>query len=326
MPDFSSIIPDTHLRASRGFVDALIQTQREELLTGLMRLHYPSGEHLVFTFLEGVQQKLYRSLEQNMEAIPRQSWSYLLDYPDASVSLVGLPMEGMRLMRVAYEAPILDVEQLNCSRDELLEYTRLWAAGRSPAIVHVQAGTINTIYLIAGNSAPIIEELSLAASQARFSLSDASFPKLLPQTDYAVTRYVSDRTHDVWQEYELRFAAHVLLRTLLNRFSELAGRVLTERLCEQLSLWMRDGGWNINVTLNGLTNRHYFESVEEAGSAYLEIMRRFNYEASPAIGARMADGISREVLLKLDANHQELLKRHIFDLYALDAAVARIGR
>jgi hypothetical protein len=326
MPDFSSIIPHAHVRASRGFVYALIQTQREELLTGLMRLQYPSGENLVFTFLEGVQQKLYRCHEQNMEVIPRQSWSDSLDCPDASISILGLSVEGMRLLRVAYEAPILAVQQLNGNGDELLEYARLWASDRTPAIVHVQAEEISRIYLMGGGSPPVVEELVVTGSEAHFSLNDATFPKSLPPAEYAVRRYVSDSSHMAWQEYELRFAFHALLRALTHRFSELAGRMLTERLCEQLCFWIRDGGWNIHVTLGGLTDRHYFGSIEEARSANREIMQRFVFEASPAIGSRMADGISREALLQLDEQHQELLKRHVYDPHALDGTVPGIRR
>lgn len=326
MPDFSLLIPDTHVKVSSGFTDALIQSQREELLTGLMRLQYPSGENLVFTFLEGVQQKLYRCIEKNMEVIPRQSWSHVLDRPDASIAFLTLTVEGMRLMRVAYEAPIIEMERLNCRGDQLVEQTRLWASDSSAAILHVQAEMFNKIYLLAGNPFHFIAELSLNGNEARFSLSDASLPKLFSQANYVVTRYCSESKHDVWQEYTLRFAFDDLISALLNRFGELAGRVLTERLCEQLTLWLRDGGWNINMTLRGVANQHYFESLEEAKRAYLEIIRRFNYEVSPAIGSHMAEGMVRDSLSKMDAHYQELLQRHIFDAGGVGNSAAGPGR
>jgi len=103
-----------------------------------------------------------------------------------------------------------------------------------------------------------------------------------------------------------------LARMLLNRFSELAGRVLTERLCEQLSLWARDGGWNITVTTNGAVNRQYFDSLESARGAYADLLRRFRQEASLAIGSRMVDDLSRDILIKLDPDRRELLAQHIY--------------
>lgn len=56
MQDLFRSLPDMYVKVSHGFVETLIQTQREELFSGVMRLHYPSGELLLLTFLEGNQQ------------------------------------------------------------------------------------------------------------------------------------------------------------------------------------------------------------------------------------------------------------------------------
>lgn len=135
---------------------------------------------------------------------------------------------------------------------------------------------------------------------------------MLPKLDYQVLRYVSFGDHDLWREHELRLAFHPFMRILLNRFSELAGRVLAERVCEQLTLWARDGGWNIAFSSNGLVNRHYFGTLESAMGLYVDLLRRFQDEASPAIGSQMARDISYEVLSKLDSVRSELLTQMIF--------------
>jgi hypothetical protein len=101
------------------------------------------------------------------------------------------------------------------------------------------------------------------------------------------------------------------MRMLLNRFSELAGRALTERLCERLSFWIRDGGWNATITGNGLVNHQYFETFESAAVFYNDLIHRFQFEASPALGPRMIDGISRDVLIKMDPYRRELITRYI---------------
>ena len=74
MPDFSAFISETHQNISPGYVETLIQTRREELFTGLMRLRSPSDENLVLTFLGGVQQKLYRCVDHAINLVPRQTW------------------------------------------------------------------------------------------------------------------------------------------------------------------------------------------------------------------------------------------------------------
>ena len=326
MPDFSALIPETHQNISSGYVETLIQTQREELFTGLMRLSYSSNENLVLTFLEGVQQKLYHCLENSVNVIPRQAWFDSLNHTSATAGFLCLPVEAMRFTRVAYEAPILRVEKSTFTADELTDSAGKWAVEQDPSIVHVQSEEGNRYYLIAGHSSPIIEELSFVDGDARFSIGDASFPQNLPKSDYHIVRYVSNREHEVWREYELRLAFNPLMRMLLNRFSELAGRVLTERLCEQLSLWTREEGWNISVTTNGAVNRHYFDSLESATGVYGDVLRHFRQEAIRAIGSRMVDDISRESLIKLDPYRRELLTQHIYTQSGVGSVAGAVWR
>ena len=326
MPDLLSTIAEQHINVSPGFVESLIRTQREELFTGLMHLHYPSDESLVLVFLGGNQQKLYHSLENRIDNVPRQSWPNFLSHSDASVGFMGLSVEGVRFLRVAYEAPIQDVDSANLSTNEMAGKVSHWAADPLPSLIRVRAEDINVLYLIPGNSTPVIEELTFTDGKARFALTDASFPLSLPNLNFQVTRYVSEPKHDLWQEHQLRLAFNPLMRMLFIRFSELAGRVLTERLCEQLSIWARDGGLDMTVTGNGISNQHYFDSLESASNAYLGLVRRFHYEATPAIGPRMADGISREVLLKLDHHRRSILNQHIYDKYRQQNNITMVWR
>lgn len=312
MPDFSALIPETYHNISPGYVETLLRARREELFTGLMRLQSSPGENLVFTFLQGMQQKLYRCLKNTVEVIPRQSWFDTLDHSSTSVGFLPLPVEGMRFARVVYEAPVLRVEPSVLTNAGAGEAAGAWTAADDPSIVHVQGEAVNRFYLISGHSSPIVEELSFVKGEARFSIADASFLQTLSKGDHQVVRYISSREHEVWREYELRLIFNPLMYMLLNRFGELAGRMLTERLCEQLSLWAREGGWNIIITSNGAVNRHYFDSLESAIGAYTDLLRRFRQEASPAIGTRMMDGISHEILMKFDLYRREFLAQYIY--------------
>lgn len=326
MPDFLSTIVENHLQVSPGFVETLVRNQREELFTGLMRLRYPSDEHLVLVFLNGSLQKLYRPLDNSTDNIPRQSWPSYMNRANVSVGLLSLTVEALRLLRVAYEMPIRQRIQSTLSLNDLAGQVNEWMVDSNPSLIHVQGPDISKLYLIAGHLTPFIEELTFMGDRARFGMSDAAFAALLPDSTFQVTRYISDPNHEWWQEYRLRHAFSPLMRMLFTRFSELAGRVLTERLCEQLSIWTRDGGLDMTVTANGISNQHYFEILASASDAYMGLVRRFHYEASPAIGSRMADGLSREILLKLDPYSREILNRYIYDKYGRENTTVRVWR
>lgn len=326
MPNFSAFIPETHQDISPGYAEMLIQARREELFTGLMRLSYPSGANLMFTFLDGVQQKLYRCIEQTVDVVPRQMWFGELDHLSISAGFLRLPVDGMRLARVVCEAPVVRVEELTLPPEGLIDAARKWSVEQDPSIVHVQSDVVNKYYLIAGHSTPVVEELAFVTDGARFSIADSTFSQTLPMANYLVTRYISDSEHEVWREYELRLAFGPLIRMLLNRFGELAGHALTERLCERLSIWVRESGWNIIVTGNGIVNRQYFDTLESALGFYVDFIRHFQSEASPALGPRMMDGIVRDVLIKLDPYRRELLTRHIYSLTGVSGIPNMVSR
>jgi hypothetical protein len=318
MQDFLHHVPDTHTKVSTEVVETLIQSQQGRLFTGAMRLSFPVGETFLLTFLDGTKQNVYRYKDDQTEVVPQQAWSAMLDHPDASVACIKLSEDALRFVRVAHEAPVSRVERRHHSKQELTDLVPQWAADSQPSILRLQSDTADKLYLIARNSAPIIEELSWTGEDEFFSICDASFPAQLLLPEYRTTRYVSDGKHVIWQEYELRFAFSLLMRMMLNRFSELAGRILTERLAEQLSQHVTSGRIQIKITINGVANHQYFNSMADEIRVYIEILRQFRNDSATAIGVRLAENLVNEVLFKLDGPRQDLLKRHIYDPYMLD--------
>lgn len=323
MPNFSAFIPEIQQGASPGLIDMLIQTRRSELFTGLMQFCHPSNENLVLAFVDGVANKLYRYNQNTTEIIPRSDWPKTLFSSDASVGLLPLSLEAMRVVQVAHEAPVVRVEQLNLDALDLPDHAGRWALDPEPSVVHVHADRADYFYLCGDRSSRVFEEIVFMDGKAQFSMSDPSFAQKLASGTYQVTRYVSIREHDIWRGYELRIAFVSVMRMLMKRFSELAGRGLTERLGGQLSSWARGGGWDMTFSSNGVIHHHYFESLQEAVDAYTDLLHRFQIESGSAIGARMVENISREVMFKLEASSRELFMHYVFTHYGFDGVVVR---
>jgi len=323
MPVFSTFIPEIHHNVSPGFVDVLIRTQREELFTGLMQLRYPPNENLILAFVEGTEQQLYRCNENTTEIIPHSTWHQTMDHPEAVVGLLGLSLEAMRVIRVAHEAPVVRVEHLVLKPQELLEHAGKWSLDAEPSIIQIHGEQVEHVHLFANCTGATVETVSFAGGKVHYSISDSFSVPDTSKGEFQVVRYASTHDHPIWQEYELRLTFNPFVRMLMSRFNELAGRTLTERLGEQLTTWARGGGWNITLNSNGVIDHHYFDVLSETANAYMDILRRFQDEASPAIGSRLADGISREILSKLDVPRRELLLQHIFTKQGPGSATAR---
>ena len=315
MPDFSSLIPETHQNLSFGYVEVLIQEHRQELFSGLMRISYPSGENFVFIFLEGVQKNLYRCLEATTEVVNRQTWSDVLNRPEAAVGFLSLNVDGLRIIRVVLEAPVQGMEQAALTASELVDCLRHWAENPEPGFVYFRSENMEHIHILTGNPNPVIEGLSVTNGDATFSLGDASFGQTVPAADYKVTRYLSKGEYDAWREYNLRLSFHPLMRILIARFGELAGRVLAERLGAQLTDWVTSGGWNMSINGNGVVNREFFDSLNEALEVYVGILRRFRDEAGLAVGPRLVENMFSETLMKLPPLYRNILNQYMFELF-----------
>jgi len=322
MPDFSSIIPEIHHNISFGYTELLIQERRQELFSGLMRISYPSGENFVFLFLEGVQQRLYSCFERTTEVVNRQTWSQRLDHPGASVGFLPMGVDGLRLIRVVYETPVKTEEQFNLSHNEFADKVQTWTDESEPSFIYIQSENIHRIYVLVGNPNSVIEELNVTQDQARFSIGDASFSRVSQNTDYKVFRYVSNSDHDTWREYKLRLAFSPLMRMLITRFGELAGRVLAERLGVQLTNWAAGSGWNLSINSNGVFNREYFDTLEDALSVYVGILDQFRDEAGFAVGSRLVETMFHDALMKLPPVFRNILNQYLYMQFGPGGAAA----
>ena len=66
----------------------------------------------------------------------------------------------------------------------------------------------------------------------------------------------------------------------------------------------------------------FFQVGAEIGG----IVRCFHEAASPAIGLRMAEGLSFEILSKLDPHRREIITRYIFNEEHVDTVTGRVWR
>jgi hypothetical protein len=315
MSDFTAFIPVTHQNISFGLMDVLIQERRQELFSGLMRISYPSGEKFVFMFLDGVQQRLYRCSELTTEIVNRHSWSQVLNRPGASVGFLPMDVDGLRVVRVFHETPVQSEEHVSLSARELVERIEAWAKNPQPGFVLIGSAASDHIRILVGSPNPIIEELTVTAGQAKFSIADESFQQTLPDATFTTSHYLSNSEHHTWREYTLRLAFHPLMRILLTRFGELAGRVLAERLGAQLTDWVTSSGWKMSINSNGVINREFFDTLDEANEVYAGILTRFREEAGLAVGPRLVENMFRETQMKLPPVFRDPLDQYINGLF-----------
>ena len=317
MKDLFSSLPVVHQHVSAGYVNALIQMHRHELFTGVMITKYPAGEMLASVFWEGDHLGLFQCLEETNLTILRQNWSVELDRADADASLLALTVEELRVFQMFLESVTDGAEQSLLSAVELPTQLKDWSSLEKSSLVWVSSGRFASIISITGFGDSTLECVDIVDGSAHFSRHNVNNRDAFAGGEYEVVRYTCSNRQDIWRENGLRLAFNPLMQALIARFQELAGRILAERLCDQLSGWCAGGGWKISIASNGVTNRQFFVSLAQAVRAYHGIIKRFQEEASLAIGPRLAENLLLEVLAKMEAHSRELLVEYLYSWYGL---------
>ena len=312
MQDLFSSLPILHQHVSAGYVNALIQTNRQELFTGVMVAKYPAGEMFGSVFWEGDHLGLFQCLEEMNLNIPRQNWHVELERADADVSLLALTVDELRVFQMFLESVTDGAEQSVLSSVELSTQLKDWSSLKKCCLVWIRSSQFASIISIEGFGDSALECVDIVNGSAHFSRRNMNNREAFADGEYQVVHYACPSKQDVWHEHGLRLAFNLLTQALIARFQELAGRILAERLCDQLSNWCAGGRWKISIAGSGVTNRHFFVSLEQAVRAYHGIIRRFQEESSLAIGTRLAENLLREVLAKMETHPRELLVEHLF--------------
>ena len=326
MKDLFSSLPVIHQHVSAGYVNALIQMRRQELFTGVMVTKYPAGEMLASLFWEGDHLGLFQCFEETNLSIPSQNWPLELERADADASLLTLTVEGLRVLQMFLELAVGGGEQSLLSSVELPDRLKKWSLLKEGGLVRISSSQFASIISIAGFADPNLECVDIVDGSAHFSRRNVNNQDAFGSGEYQVVRYTCSNEQDVWRENGLRLAFNPLVQALIARFQELAGRILAERLCDQLSRWCAGGGWKISIGSNGVTDHQFFASLTQAVRAYHGIIRRFQEESSLAIGPRLAENLLREVLEKMETHPRELLVEHLFGRHGLSDSAVVTGK
>ena len=77
----------------------------------------------------------------------------------------------------------------------------------------------------------------------------------------------------------------------------------------------------MSVTSNGVVNRQYFDSLDDAVNAYVGILRQFRDEAGLAVGSRLVENMLRETLMKLPPNFRDVANQYLYGQFIPGSAV-----
>jgi hypothetical protein len=292
MNEFFTATPVRVKNVSAGYTRAFLQQCYQDSLSGLLSLDSPNGS-VIFLHVRGSVLSIFRRNKDAWDKVERGGWDDALTEAGGDLRTVEMPVDAVRLMRLFYLSPVDNHRSITVNASELpsiIEEVQKQNFGS----LYYMAGDDNEAFVsVAGGGVPHVEMVFVTPLESRFE-SGVSLPEdLALGKQFKLFAVRCDYSIDVWQEYFLRAAFQQLMGGVLKRYKDIAGKSLTERLCQQVSAKAQGRFSGLTLLENGMIHRQIFESLKGAAEAYSLIYDQVGWQMDAIVGPK----VMRDILL-----------------------------
>lgn len=308
---FSSF-PKNRQPVSSGTLSALIQLQRQDLLTGLVDVAYEDGSQALLFFNVGSPFVMFFQSDGNWRKVPSAQWTDIFARPGGGAAIVPLGGDALRLSILALEAGASQTEAI------LLRPTRLKAhmdevqARDAASLLWVRDETVQGLILVPGRKVPIKDALVFSPSGLQTDGDALATLGGLEVQLLHISQYEFLEFPPFMREYALRVVFLALVEPALKRFEQLAGDTLVESLGQEVNRFAFHQGWKIQFFGEHVQHRQYFQDVGEATTVYRSLFRMMKQYAHRVVGASLATSVVNEGIGQLPAAFRDVFERQNF--------------
>jgi hypothetical protein len=302
----------TRQSVSAGTLSALVQLQRQDLLTGLIDIMYPGAEQAFLFFNLGVPFSLYFFDDGEARKILPTQWSDIFARPNGAAAVLSLSGDALRICLMALEADHKETEELLLRPAGLAAHIEQVKAQETVSLLRVRDDAFNGLILVAGSKVAVQDALVFSASGV---MSGSKALAHLVSTEdrlLRVTLYEFLPAFDFIQEYALRVAFVALTQPVLVRFEQLAGDMLTDLLGREVNNYAYHQGWKIQFFGNQVLHRQFFSEAAEAAVVYRGLYRVVQHYFQRVVGRALAASMVTEGIGQLPGSYRAALAEHNF--------------
>ncbi|MBV6395723.1 MAG: hypothetical protein HFACDABA_01304 [Anaerolineales bacterium] len=297
---------------SSGALSALIQLQRQDLLTGLVDVMYGPAEQALLFFNVGAPFALFELREKRWRRVPPSQWSVSFARPDGEAAIVPLDGDALRLALLALETEPSQTETILLRPAGLKAHIGGLRPRDAASLLWVRHETLQAMIFVPGRGLSARDAVVFSPSGA--SSDEDAFSQLTGMSDQLIriSQIEYAGMPDFLNEYALRVAFLVLAESSLKRFEELAGDTLVESLGQEINRYAFHQGWKIQFFGGRVQHRQFFPSAPEAAAVYRGLFRSMREYAHRVVGGALAASMVREGLQSLPAAYREAFERQDF--------------
>jgi len=319
MTTFFPTFHSTRRPVSSGMLGAVIQLQRQDLLTGLVDVVYPGGEQALLLFNLGVPIHLFYSDATGTRKILHTQWGDIFGHPNGSAAVLPLGGDSLRLCLMALEADHTQVEELQLRPGGLAKHFELVKAEETVSLFRVRDEAFSGLVAVPGSNVPAQDALVFTAQGVLCDSKAISYLASMEDRLLRITKYEPSFSSGPVQEYALRMAFLALTAPFLGRFEQLAGSALVNSLGREVNNYAYHQGWKIQFFGKQIQHRQFFPEAAESATVYRSIYRLIQGYTQRVVGRALASSLLSESVKYLPAKYRAVFESQNF-LTARDGA------
>jgi len=295
-----------------GTLSALIQLQRQELLTGLMAIAYPGEEQALLLFNLGAPFSLYYLADGIWRKIPSTHWNDIFSLSDGEAVILPLSGNSLRLLLLALESSTQPREELSLRPAALVTYIETLKRQDGVSLLRVRDDDFQGIAVFPGLKLPVQDVVLFSENGTQ--VDAAGLARLTSTGDrlIRVSKTDFDELPAMLQEYALRVVFLSLVQAALKRFDEMAGDTLTDSLGLELNQYASHQGWQIQFFGKHISHRQFFMELGEATTVYRSLYKLMRHFLQRVVGAPLASSVTSEGVGHLPSSYREIFERQNF--------------
>jgi hypothetical protein len=308
--DIFSLFPVRAQDVTANFIHAEIEIHQKDLFTGVF--HISGKSQLVFLFAQGRLVSVYKLTDGDWSTLSRSGWDAAIAECSGNLRIANIAAEGVRLLRLFLESDLTESKLIpSMPASELTACVNGWQRGDKAGLVALRQSGAGALMLFPPGETSSAEAVLMTDSQTQTGMAAINQVRAWGSRPCEVLLCVGKLNSEAWKEYSLRVSFGQFIQLLLRRYGELAGQFLVTDLNEQVNGMAQS--WDMALSFYGtkLSNRHFFESMERAGQAYVTVFGAMGEQMKEVVGEKMLTDIRKEAIMQLELDNRILVQEYV---------------
>jgi hypothetical protein len=283
-------------RVSQVQLQALLSIYQQDSLTGMVRLTpiRSNGDFFVLLYVDGQNISIYQHVSENYIRHEVQDRNAILPKGELDLSSLQFSSRFIRSLRGMFErANSKQMGKINTQ--SVAENIKKLEQNPEPLLAHLHWPSADGFVLIPG--------LGFSSRQMLFWSPEHSsgIPNFArwPEPECTLTTYSGSTESKAWRENYLMLGLDFLYEQIFNRYNDLVGSGMANRLEDHLNSVARMQGWKISFSGHTLDDVHFFTSLSDMRIAYRTLFMAGQRHITSVVGERLFEESARAALVAL---------------------------